>query len=261
VIVTDFIGSGKRVCTLLDKFWKVPSVMAWVSRGWLGFKIVAAAGTSRGIEVVQSHRVKPTVLVEHIAPTIHDKGSRKETQWLGLISKYGPNPSSSTSLGFLDTGALVAFSYRIPNNVPDLLRASANGWKALYDGPAPNDLRAAFGIEDPVDRMKNAAIAIGIELSDSLSADEAELVVVLNAMGSRWFSGEENAIAEVTGLTVRKVALIHHDAVQTGLLRPDGRLTEVGQATRRAGIRSERKRPTIPTSAESYYPMQLRVPR
>lgn len=261
-IVTDFIGSGTRVRTLLDKFWAVPSVKAWVSRGWLEFKVVAAAGTSLGIEEVRSHRTNPEVLVEHVVPTIFDaaRGNQK-AHWLSLISRYGPNPSSVNSTGFLNSGALIAFNYRIPNNTPELLRESANGWRALYDGPAPEELRAAFGLQDPLERARPAATAVGIELNNNLSADEAEMVLVLNTIGSRWFEGEESAIAELTGITVRKLVLIRHDAVRTGILRPDGRLTDAGQATRRAGTRVERQRPTIPTSLEFYYPMQLRVPQ
>jgi hypothetical protein len=69
-IVTDFIGSGTRVCTMLDKFWNVPSVRAWVSRGWVEFLVVTAAGTNDGIQSVRNHRVSPEVFVHYIAPTL-----------------------------------------------------------------------------------------------------------------------------------------------------------------------------------------------
>jgi len=65
VIVTDFVGSGTRINTILDKFWNVPSVRAWVSRRWVEFMIVAAAGTSAGMASVRAHRLKPRVLVGH----------------------------------------------------------------------------------------------------------------------------------------------------------------------------------------------------
>jgi hypothetical protein len=261
VIVTDFIGSGTRAGTMLDKFWNVPSVKAWVSRGWLDFKVVAAAGTETGISTLRAHRVQPQVLVENIAPTIFDSGSRKmRAGWSNLINTYGPDPSARNA-GFADVGALIAFTYRIPNNVPALVRTSGNGWRALYEGPAPEELRAAFGLQDPVERLNDAAAAIGIELGDNLKVEEAELVLALTAIGIRWSAGKDQSVSELTGFSTRKVALIRHQAVQARLLRADGRLTDAGQALKQAGVRIERKRPTIPTSKELYYPMQLRVPR
>jgi len=80
VIVTDLIGSGTRVNKMLDKFWKVPSVKSWVSRKWIELIVVAAAGTQAGITAVQSHRLRPTVIAEHIVPTIgtwKDRNTRK----------------------------------------------------------------------------------------------------------------------------------------------------------------------------------------
>jgi hypothetical protein len=67
-IVTDFVGSGERVRTMVDKFWAVPTVRSWVSRGWVSFKVIAAAGTSAGLEQVRNHHLRPQVLVEYIAP-------------------------------------------------------------------------------------------------------------------------------------------------------------------------------------------------
>ena len=81
-IATDFIGSGVRIRTMLDKFWKVPSVRAWVSRRWVEFIVVAAAGTSEGMESVRAHRLKPRVLVQHVAPTLFNAGDvETRTRW------------------------------------------------------------------------------------------------------------------------------------------------------------------------------------
>jgi hypothetical protein len=263
VIVTDFIGSGARVRTMLDKFWNVPSVRAWVSRRWVEFMVVAAASTSAGIDHVHAHRLKQRVLVEHIVPTIFT--ARKEEtrkRWLGLIQAYGPKDASDIMReGFRGGAALIAFNYRIPNNTPLFLHQSSSGWRALYTGAAPEDLRPAFGLEPPEQRIDRAAAAIGVELAISLSVPDAQTVLALSAVRGRWREGAETAIAEMTGLTVPDLITIRREATKAGLLRVDGRLTDAGQATLRAGTRSERKRPDIPTVVEPYYPESLRVPR
>lgn len=258
-IVTDFIGSGHRVARVLDKFWRVESVKAWVSLGYLDFKVVAAAGTPIGIESIRGHRLEPEVLVDYIAPTIFD--ARRSDRWLKLLDTYGPQPGAVDAAGYEQVGSLIAFSYRMPNNVPAMIRLSGNGWRSLYNGPAPESLRQAFGLNEPGEMLKRAAEALGVKLDEALSANDAELVLALTAIGSRWAPEESNAIAEQTGLSVRRLAVIRQDAIRMGLLRVDGRLTEQGQVTRRTGLRLERQRPTIPTSDIPYYPMQLRVPR
>jgi hypothetical protein len=224
---------------------------------------VAAAGTSEGIESVAAHRLEPRLLVEHVAPTLWNTGdSEMRTRWQELIGVYGPeNVSDAEREGFGASGALIAFNYRVPNNTPALLHESGRAWRALYNGPAPEDLRFAFGLEEPTQRVERAAATIGVELAARLSVPDAQAVLVLSTIRGRWREGANTALAEMTGLTLPELIIIRRRAIKTGLLSFDGRLTDIGQATLQAGIQSERKRPDIPTAAEPYYPKSLRVPR
>lgn len=262
-IVTDFIGSGTRVSSMLNKFWAVPTVRAWVSRKWVTFKVVAAAGTASGIKAVSNHRSAPEVLVKHIAPTVHtaaDDGLR--AKWKGLLANYGPETAPGAGReGFQGSAALIAFSYRIPNNTPLIVHRSLDGWRALYTGPAPEELRTAFGLPTVEERIQFGAESAGVKLSEDLATSEAETVLVLSTIRGRWRPGAETAIAEVTGLTIPEVISIHTKSISSGLLDQNGRLTDKGQETVASGLRSERSRPTIPTVEKPYYPQQLRTPR
>lgn len=265
VIVTDFIGSGVRVRTMLDKFQNVPSVRSWVSLGLIKFIVASAAGTSEGIHHVRGHRLKSELSVKHVAPTIDtffDESDELIEQWEELIERYGPsNAEDQDRAGFGQIGALIAFSYGIPNNTPLILHASGNGWNALFDGPAPQDLRAAFGLEDPERQVQNAATAIGLTLTPNLSVEDAKVVIFLSSVRGRWRAKAETSLAEMTGLTVPEVILARDRATQSGFLGEDGRLTDAGHASLKAGSRAERHRPHIPSSVEPYYPKSLRVPR
>ncbi|MEZ6029315.1 MAG: hypothetical protein R3C46_06145 [Hyphomonadaceae bacterium] len=151
VIVTDFIGSGARICSMLDKFWNVPTVKSWVSGKRVSFAVVAAVGTQSGIDQVKRHRLSPAVHVDRIAPTIFTFSKKMKARWSDLIKSEGPEERGDDPFGYNGSGALVAFSYRIPNNTPLFLRVSRgrakNRWRALYEGHAPEDLRAAFGLK------------------------------------------------------------------------------------------------------------------
>ena len=96
-VVTDFIGSGSRVRRMLDAFWAVPSVRAWVSRGWIDFKVIAAGATAEGEANVRHHRLRPRILAQYVSPTIGTYPDReRRRQWHALINAYGPGEGRGT---------------------------------------------------------------------------------------------------------------------------------------------------------------------
>lgn len=262
-IVTDFIGSGSRVRAMLDAFWDVPSVRSWMSRGWIDFKVIAAAATKVGAANVKRHRVRPQVLYQHVAPTIGSHPDwRRSEEWLKLVEQYGPDAGRGASrYGFGGSAALVAFNYRLPNNTPALLHRTYCGWWALYDGAAPDDLGPAFGLLTREQVVAHAAEETGVEISEDVLAHDAVLVLVLSLLRGRWRAGADVALAERTGIAVPDVLDTLARARKDGLIDGSGRLTDAGQALLAAGRRSERKRPVIPSNPEPYYPLALRTPK
>jgi len=263
VIVTDFIGSGTRVRAMIDKFLKVPSVRAWRSNGWVRFAVVAAAGTANGIRAVQSHRAAPFVSVSYVVPTLNGFPDPEAVdKWRWLMSHYGPRTARGAGPeGFDGGGALVAFSYRTPNNTPLLLHQGAPGWTPLFRGPPAEDMRAAFGLASLHARVGRAASVSAAPLADDLTPEEGRMVVTLRAIRGRWREGQEVEFAERTGLTVLEVLDAKDLARAGGLLTEQGRLTDEGQKLAHAGMARNQRRPDIPTRPEMYYPQALRTPR
>jgi len=264
VVVTDLIGSGTRVNKMLDKFWRVPSVKSWVSGKRIEFIVVAAAGTQEGIATVQSHRLRPSVIAEHVVPTIGFwKDQKLANAWRRLIAQYGPDSGRGgvARAGYGDA-ALVALSSRIPNNTPAILHQSdGSKWRALYDGAAPADLRPYFRILEDTEQAKSAAEAIGVDLADDLNASDAKLVVLLSVPPKLLRRQDIVAIAATTTMTRSEIERMVKRAVETGLLTSQGRLTEAGQEMLKANRRGDRRRSIIATNAEPYYPQVLRIPR
>jgi len=262
-IVTDFIGSGGRVRTMIDKFLKAPSVRAWISNGWIDFAVVACAGTANGIRKVESHQISPSVLVSHVVPTFYSTHDMQAVdEWRSLTSRYGPREARGAGPeGYGDGGALVAFSYRTPNNTPLLMHQEAHGWMPLFRGSPAEDMRAAFGLAPMLNRVRRAAAATAVDLAEDLTAKEGRIIVILRAVRGRWRPGQEIAFAEQTGLTVPEILDAKERARAGGLLTEQGRLTDDGQKLIRAGVTKERRRPDIPTRIEMYYPQTLRAPR
>ncbi len=251
VIVTDFIGSGTRVRSMLDAFWAVPSVRSWVSRRLINFTVIAAAGTAKGEANVRRHRVHPSVQLKYAVPTVGTAAEwRVSDKWFKLMDGYGPDAGRGAHrYGFGGDAALVAFNYRLPNNTPAMLHKSEGAWHALFDGPAPDDLRPAFGMRTAIEVVEAAAESTGIVLAPDISPADAAMVLVLTLMSGRWRRGAEIALAERTGMSVPDVWDVLRRALRLGFLTPQGRLTDAGHAALAAGRRQERKRPEVPTIA------------
>ena len=262
VVVTDFIGSGKRICSMLDKFMRVPSVRAWRSAGWVDFTIVAAATTKHGRAAVEAHRTHPKVLATHVASSL---GSYRNTElaiaWRDLALHYGPKSSRGAGpLGFEELGALIAFAYRAPNNLPLFLHARTSEWKPLFQGAITDDLAPAFGLRSAKQRTAEASEALGQVLDPFASTAERQLALVLTAVRGRWRDGQEIEIAERIGLTVPEVESARAYALAQGLMTMRGHLTDAGYR-RIETFTAPPHPPTIPTEGKPYYPKALRVPR
>lgn len=266
-IVTDMIGSGDRITKMLDKFWNVPSVKSWVSARFVKFYVVAAAGTAQGIAKVQSHRLVSEVIVEHVVPTIGNWRNRAVAkEWMRIINSCGPEKGRGgvDRAGYENGAALVALASRIPNNTPAMLHQSVTGkdeWFALYDGPIPEDLRPAFRVLDPSEQVVASASNLGVSLAPKLAVEDATLVLILSTPWSVRQRRETVLLAEITGLPHSEVEDALAQALALGLLDARYRLTDAGQQFLDDGRRQEKRRPTIATEQEPYYPYQVRIPR
>ena len=148
-----------------------------------------------------------------------------------------------------------------PNNTPAIVHAGGGGWKALFEGPAPQEAEAAFTPLTPEERIANSAEEVGVVLTKQMTVDDARVMLLLGAIHGRWRTGAEIELAERTNLTEPEIRAAKRRAEEQGLLTANGRLTDDGHSAVEAGHASDRRRPDIPTNSEPYYPWSLRVPR
>lgn len=146
VLVTDFIGSGKRATTYLQAAWRVRSVRSWWSgRATKGvsFEVVAYAATRSGRETVESHHSRPKVSVVIGCPTIDTEFPTGDVR--KLCVKYSPVPPSVMApTGYAQGGALIAFAHGVPNNAPLILHKRGSGWAPLFPARVTSATRQHF---------------------------------------------------------------------------------------------------------------------
>ena len=143
VVVTDFIGSGKRVWEMLEAFRLVATLRSWRSYGLIEFHVVAYSGTEAGLQHVEQSRLAPAVATFVGCPTLGSAFTGNQRASIIALCRRYPKGHQSP-LGFGYSGALIAFAHGVPNNVPPILHSSSKGWTPLFRGRSTAAADAIF---------------------------------------------------------------------------------------------------------------------
>jgi len=267
VVVTDFIGSGKRSRDMLDSLWRLASVRSWHSSGYRKLLVFAYSGTDAGIEYVERHPSRPIVHVVRTCPTIKSDFKDEVAQQMISLCRRFPQ-SAREPLGFKDTGALMAFQHSCPNNVPamfiETVRKGQNQWQPLFPSRTTEGIDHVISA-DPARQSSAAldALRLGnIARNESFltSTEDQRDVVMLLATVFRGKRQTADLVAASCLPYVRVVAAFDR-ALHQKLLTANGRLTPEGRSF--VSHLNQKNSASIPTSASPnpyYYPVSLRVP-
>lgn len=269
ILVTDFVGSGKRASSYLKAAWRVRSVRSWWSRRashGLSFEVVAYAATAYGRQLVESHACHPVLHCAVGCPTIDTEFSAAvRAQVADVCSRYAP-ASQSSALGFGGIGALIAFAHGIPNNAPRILHARGPAWRPLFPARVTAGVRLGIGLE--VDTLASVREQL-LKLRENRLA-ESEWVaraphrvqnqyLVMAALGKRPRSIEVLALR--TGLTILEVGRALSLASKEGWIGVGNALTDRGRSELSAARRASPPAKLLPHAPKQpYYPQQLRAP-
>ena len=268
VLVTDFIGSGKRASTYLQAAWRVRSVRSWWSRRattGLSFEVVAYAATRAGREVVEGHPSRPEVHVVVGCPTLNTQFPNGEAR--RLCVKYSPVPPSvMPATGYANGGALIAFAHGVPNNAPLLLHKRGPGWAPLFPARVTSATRQAFPSQSDPDavranllQMRQARLAQAGSIVGA-KPHALNLMMVLAALSRP--PRETEVISRKTGLTILEVQAALKSALKNQWIDGEYRLTDLGHAQLDHARRVQPGEERLPLEgAPFYYPSSLRAPR
>lgn len=262
VIVTDFIGSGKRVWEMLEAFWRVATVRSWHSYGIVHFAVVAYSGTEDGLKHVRSHQSKPNVRLIQACPTIFTTFVGAERESVEALCKDHPK-KNRYPLGFGGAGALIAFSHGMPNNAPPILHSDRKGWIPLFRNRSALGADTHFPASNADNLADRARKVLQIRTAERFLSNPTrrrwvETMLVLTALmeGSRT-AASASAHTRLPVADVEKILVFTRIAHWTS---PSNAVTILGQRElRRLQFRRAR---TVVLPTEDfpyYYPSQLRA--
>jgi hypothetical protein len=264
VIVTDFVGSGRRVGEMLDAFALVASIQSWRSYGLLDFHVVCYSGTEWGLRNVRRHSLRPKVSFHIACPVINEAFSGSELGAIKLLCKTYPGKRSRYPFGFNDTGSLIAFSHGIPNNAPAILHSHAGGWKPLFPGRSTASSEIDKIADSSEMLARNSERVLGIRAARKVLSDsEGELwtyaMLVLDAIRSG--AKTPTKVSALTQIPIDRVEEVIALSQTAGWVTPKQTLTSIG----RREIRAIRRYDLIDEEiafpeSQLYFPSQLRTP-
>ncbi len=268
-IVTDLIGSGNRIYRMLNAMWRTESVRSWHSHRKVKLEVLVFtyASSIEGKRRVEKHRLRPRVIVRHVAPTLNDVDDDLAAV-KALCRFYAPKPkhSSAGALGYGDAGTLVAFGHGCPNTAPPMLwhrgRSAGHPWEPLF----PERSGVAFDLlEKPAEItvFRERLLSLGLPtLADPgllarfpTAAREALLVLAAVSHGLR----DDLGLASRTGLEVARVDSLLVTFRSAGWIGASNSITAKGLAELRAAAGTVSLAHDIPIDGVSvYFPSSLR---
>jgi len=267
ILITDFIGSGKRAATYLQAAWRVRSVRSWWSaraRKGLSFEVLAYAASPRGRSAVERHRSRPAVYVVVGCPTLETSFSDPTIRQLCV--KYSPVPPSvMPPTGFRNGGALIAFAHGIPNNAPPMLYKRSASWAPLFPARVTSTTREHFPAASDPEAVRTHLLAMRQRrLAKAGQVESAKphaqsLLLVLAALSRP--PRESEALSRRTGLTVLEVEAALKSALKHGWVDGRYRLTDSGHSELAQARKAASPKSLLAEAPPFYYPKLLRAPR
>lgn len=263
VIVTDFIGSGRRIREMLDAFALVASLQSWKSYGLLSFEVVCYSGTECGLALVQQHSLRPKVRSYIACPVIDEAFSGSELGAVKLLCQNYRKKQPRYPFGFNNTGSLIAFSHGIPNNAPPILHSEAGGWTPLF----PDRSTSAAGIDSVANSSavlaRNSEQVLGIRKARRVLADPegeiwAHTMLVMDAV--------RNGVRTSKGLSARtqlpnaRIEEVLEITKRARWVTPKNSLTRLGWREIRRPRYFEQGEDVAISGSGIYFPTQLRAP-
>jgi len=262
VVVADFIGSGQRVCEVLEAFRAVASVRSWRSYHLIDFYVVAYSGTEEGLCLVQSSRLRPKVLTVTGCPTINTAFRKPTRDAVRQLCRTYP-PNHNRPLGYGEAGALIAFEHGVPNNAPPILHSGWGNWEPLFQRRSTIAAKGEFPSTNRAEVAARAEQLLRIRgaetyLSDSRGRRWIKTMLVLAAIeaGAR-------SLAQISAHSRLKLETVQEIVDFTEIARWTTRkltLSALGRSELRRLKRRRARSPILPKPSKPfYYPTQLRA--
>lgn len=145
ILLTDYCGSGNQALRFARSFIRNPRVASWLSSGHLKLRVQSYASSSGAVDLFSREKgVTFSTLVAAKSGPATNWSSTQSEDVRSLCLTHAVSEIPESPLGYKDSFGLYLSSYRVPNNLPQILIRSGGPWPGLF--PARR-VPASFGSE------------------------------------------------------------------------------------------------------------------
>ena len=229
VIITDFIGSGKRIRTMLESFGHVATLRSWRSYKLLRFVVLTYSGTDEGMSSVRTHMLQPDVYSFTGCPTIRNTFFGNQRAKIESLCRTYPK-NHSEPLGFRAGASLIAFAHGCPNNAPPILHSRKSKWAPLFCGRSTTNASAAFKRINNYDALdQSAKNLLGIRKARNKLNFNSEWIKAMKVLAaSKSGARTPNEFSARTHIEVSTIDQLIQLSIEARWLNQQNRLTKLG---------------------------------
>lgn len=132
VLVTDYCGTGNQVSILVDTLARNKTIKSWRSLKLVKIHVLAFAASTIALRALDAHPFVDTVHTVEAAPTLDTAPWPKKLKEEIVDLCRRESRIKGYSLGFQDSGGLLATGRRAPNNLPAIFWQETEDWSPLF---------------------------------------------------------------------------------------------------------------------------------
>ncbi|WP_159442626.1 hypothetical protein [Pseudomonas sp. ATCC PTA-122608] len=264
VIVTDLVGSGDRICKLLDSLWRPQTIKSWNSYGLIKFYVLCYAITEGAEAIISKHSTNPIVIKKIICPTIKNSFIGNDLVEIEKLCKehgaFSKNP-----LGYKNSGTLIAFDDKAPNNMPAIFierrKSIKQPWMPLFPERLTSDAITVNTSQDITEAEIFKLLGCDEILSstDYQRMDNNSRLAIVLAVAAGFGYTQISDLASLTDLSLEQIVGASRQAQELGLLSPRKKVTNAGKRKLRK-LMDDGSAAVGKSDQDMYYPRQLRAP-
>lgn len=267
LLITDYCGSGNQALRFAKSFTRHPRLASWLSSGHLRLRVQSYASSNAAVErFSQEKGIAFSALVAAKSGPATDWTETQAESIRSLCMTHSDDRAAEAPLGYKESFGLYLSSYRVPNNLPQILIRSDDAWKGLFPG---RRVSAGFGTQlaKYVPRQSAAQILTNIgEHALARFVDDADrpfslgLGIAMMALLERKHA--EDRVIALLGLSTEEWKQLAAAMIALNLIDLNIQLTKAGieelSRSRRWAKAKQNNSNSYDKGEIGYFPTQLR---
>lgn len=261
--INDIGCSGTQIHDFIDFFLENKTICSWWSSKKIQFHVYSHCLSKQGKSKIGNNKF---ISKENIISTIKAKNGSKEwskqlkTKINDFCLKYGNKIDPDTALGYADSFGIYVYSHKCPNNVPNIIWETKNGWIPLINTRPNFDFISYISNTFLQIQILYKKLIIQIEKKKYLLSPETKKsILVLKYLQK--YKYNKDSITQFLDLNYFQYKYYITELKRFGWIDNDSKITKEGKKVLYLlNKKNIKKSKVVEENSDFYYPTSLQAP-